>query len=241
MIRLERDFSRDLVEIRLQDLLQTKDLQRLNIDAKILMAGDTPLHMLVDARYFDGWENRAAAIEHFRFINNHHHKIQRLALIAGKQSQYWLAVLAGVFVNPQIKVFAAPKKARTWLATSAEPGLFILERDSENAIGIKVNGKIQAHAITTTVLPIIKERFNTHASVNLLLDMNYSNGMKYAACWEMIKFVLRYKRRVKRIAFIDAQQWLQHLTALLNPLVQNELRCFTGNQLESAWQWVDEV
>ena len=87
------------------------------VDSLILQQGQ--IRLLIDASECNGWENVSAFETHARFIKNHQHKVERIAVIVGHEWQHWLIGTAKLFVHPEVRAFDTNQgnEARQWLLT----------------------------------------------------------------------------------------------------------------------------
>jgi len=82
------------------------------IDDKGLLHG-----LMIYVESFPGWEDFAALLSHLKFINNHHKRIEKVAVVSDSGLLTILPNIAGHFVNAEIKHFDYDKKdnAMAWL------------------------------------------------------------------------------------------------------------------------------
>ncbi len=79
--------------------------------------------LLIHAKAFPGWVNLEAALAHMRFIESHHQKIQRLAVVSDNRWLTELPRIASHLVHPEVRHFPEAKydAAVDWLEpTSTE-------------------------------------------------------------------------------------------------------------------------
>ena len=81
------------------------DIRKIGNEADRLIKKHGSIKVLVDASDFDGWADMDTAKKHFRFVREHHQKVERIALIAGHEWQHWLAGVMSAFVHPEIRIF----------------------------------------------------------------------------------------------------------------------------------------
>ena len=119
MIKIEDDTG-NLIRVTVTDKLGADDFQKLGAVADALIQKHGTVRLLLDGTHFQGWENLEAAEAHFGFVKNHHHNVERLAVIAGAEWQHWMAAMAGFFLHPVIKVFdkGELEAAQNWLSAA---------------------------------------------------------------------------------------------------------------------------
>jgi hypothetical protein len=117
MIHIDDSSSSNLVSVSITGKLHADDSEvvRPQIDQRIDQYGK--VRVLLDVRDFHGWADVQAARPHFAFVKNHH-RVERIAIVAKKQWQHWIAAVVGVFLDPQEKCFdeTQAEEARQWLA-----------------------------------------------------------------------------------------------------------------------------
>ena len=116
MIRIE-PISANAVKVFVPEKLQADDFHEIEprIDALIAQSGQ--IRLLIDARHFHGWEDIAAFECHAGFVKDHHRKVQRIAVIVGRDWQSWLIAFVRLFVHPEARAFDSKDEdeARRWL------------------------------------------------------------------------------------------------------------------------------
>lgn len=73
--------------------------------------------LLLHAKSFPGWVNLEAVLGHVRFIESHHQKIERLAVVSDSPLLTEMPNVVGHLVHPEVKRFAesAYDDALQWL------------------------------------------------------------------------------------------------------------------------------
>jgi hypothetical protein len=102
--------------------LEAADFQGLaqEIDPYIAEHGTLP-GVMIHAKAFPGWVNLEAALAHMRFIESHHQKIHRLAVVSDSRLLTELPKIIGHLVHAEVKHFAesAYEDALQWLREAA--------------------------------------------------------------------------------------------------------------------------
>jgi hypothetical protein len=104
------------------DPLAAADFEGLahEIDPYIAEHGNLP-GLMLHAEAFPGWVNLEAALAHMRFIENHHQKIQRLAVVSDSSLLTELSRIVAHLVHVEVKHFpeSAYEDALRWLREAA--------------------------------------------------------------------------------------------------------------------------
>ncbi|MFG0263475.1 MAG: STAS/SEC14 domain-containing protein [Novipirellula sp. JB048] len=98
--------------------LEAADFEHVaaEIDPYITRRGKVPA-VLIHAASFPGWANLAAAIAHLRFVETHHAKIGKLAIVSDSPLLAELPLLIGPLIDVEVKHFpeSAYHDASVWL------------------------------------------------------------------------------------------------------------------------------
>jgi len=121
---LEHELRRDhgILIVRPKGPLDAADFVKVarDIDPHIEAEGKL-VGLLVDAPSFPGWNDFAGLIAHFRFVRDHHRKIERVAVVTDDTMLHIVPRIAEHFAHPVIKVFGASEtpRALNWLHSSS--------------------------------------------------------------------------------------------------------------------------
>ena len=244
MIDLNIKADSNLVEAKINGALRAEDWETASplIDKQIDIYGSVRLRL--DATDFGGWNDMDAAKAHFQFVKAHHDNVDRIALIANKHWQHWLAGTANIFVNAQIKAFdeQQQKQAGDWLdgkESEPEAAIRILQRSAGNILGIKVCAKVRAVDYDTILVPAIEALIEQHGAMNMLVDMNDFAGAEIAAVWEDFKVGIRHMKDFKKVAVVGDQKWVEWMSRLMDPVTGFEIKSYLSADIEAAWDWLE--
>jgi len=78
--------------------------------------------VMIHAKVFPGWVNLEAVFTHMRFIESHHQKIQRLAVVSDSRLLMEVPKIAAHLVYAEVKHFpeSAYEDAMRWLGSNAQ-------------------------------------------------------------------------------------------------------------------------
>src|SRR5664279_4326049 len=116
MIQIET-LSPDTLKITPPTKLKADDFVAIAPQIDELIRKQGQIRLLIDATALQGWENSEALEKHILFVKDHQSKVKRIAVIAGRDWQRWLAAAVNIFVHPEIKAFGIDQEAaaRQWL------------------------------------------------------------------------------------------------------------------------------
>ena len=119
MIEIQTNASNGLIEATVTGQLRADDFGSVAPQVDKFIEQHDKVSVLLDLTGFHGWEDVAAARTHFRFIKDHHKRIERIAVVANKTWQHWIAAVIGTFISAKEKCFDANQKdeARNWLTS----------------------------------------------------------------------------------------------------------------------------
>jgi hypothetical protein len=118
MIDYELLRDEGILIIRPRDRLDAADFAKVAQEIDPYIEANGKLHgLLIEAPAFPGWKDFAALLAHFRFIRDHHRKIQKVAVVSDSS---FLAVgpkIASHFVQADLRHFSHSQadEARAWL------------------------------------------------------------------------------------------------------------------------------
>ena len=103
--------------------LSTDDIRSLarTVDGYILEKGKL-IGVMIEAPSFPGWDSAEALIEHFRFVREHHRKIDRIAAVTDSKVVKTAIGFAELVVHPEFRIFGKGERERAlnWLETGTE-------------------------------------------------------------------------------------------------------------------------
>jgi hypothetical protein len=122
MIESHLDPENSILHVRPTSALEQADFARLaeKVDPFIETSGGLR-GLIVEVPSFPGWESFAALVAHFRFVRDHHRRIEKVAVVTDSAMGNVAEHLASHFVAARIKRFHAGEleAAKQWI-TSAE-------------------------------------------------------------------------------------------------------------------------
>lgn len=117
---VEHDLMRadGILMIRPQGRLEATDFEKLAQEIDPYIEANGKLNgLLIDAESFPGWKDFAALIAHFKFIRDHHRKIQKVAVVTDGSFLSVAPRFASHFVQADVRHFSRAQRdeALAWL------------------------------------------------------------------------------------------------------------------------------
>ena len=74
--------------------------------------------LIIHTEFFPGWDSFAALLTHFKFVQEHHKKISRIAFVTDSVIKGLAEAVGSHFVNAEIKGFSYQdlEQAKVWVA-----------------------------------------------------------------------------------------------------------------------------
>jgi SpoIIAA-like len=101
-----------------KDPLESTDFEQLAREIDPYIEANGNLHgVMIDAESFPGWKDFAALVAHLRFIENHHQKVQKIAVVSDSDLLSFAPKLASHFIQADIRHFPHSQRedALRWL------------------------------------------------------------------------------------------------------------------------------
>lgn len=106
MINFQLDTDKKILHVQPEGELEQEDFQNLAsvIDPFILEHGMLK-GIIIETPEFPGWENVTAMLAHFKFVKNHHEKVQKVALVTDSSIADIVESLSEHFVDAEVRHF----------------------------------------------------------------------------------------------------------------------------------------
>lgn len=120
MIKMEV-ISGNAVKIKAPEKLKAGDFLQIAPQINSLIKQHGQIRLLIDASEFSGWESIAAFENHAGFIKSHQQRVERIAVIAAHDWQYWLVGAVRIFLHPEVRAYnkSDENEALQWIVGSA--------------------------------------------------------------------------------------------------------------------------
>jgi hypothetical protein len=118
MIESNLDTAHSILHIRAKSALQENDFVKLaqEVDPYIRVSGRLA-GVIVEAPKFPGWDSLGAMRAHFRFVKDHHKRIDKVAVVTDSKLGGVAETLGSRLISPQIKHYPAGdlEAAKRWV------------------------------------------------------------------------------------------------------------------------------
>jgi len=118
MIKFELLRDRGILILSPDGPLEKADFERLAQDIDPFIASNGKLTgLMICAKAFPGWDSFGALVSHFKFVKDHHRKIERIAAVTDSDFLKIMPHIAKHFVSADVRQFAFDKRteALAWL------------------------------------------------------------------------------------------------------------------------------
>lgn len=85
--------------------------------------------------------------------------------------------------------------------------------------------------------PEIERRIEQHGKIRLVVDMTRLSGVGVGAMWEDVKFDVRHRDDIERIAVIGDRAWMEWMTEAFRPFTRAEVRYEPPEHRDRARAW----
>ncbi|MEQ8854854.1 STAS/SEC14 domain-containing protein [Gimesia sp.] len=123
MIQYELIQSEGILIVSPVGPLAASDFQKLSEEIDPYIEARGRLHgLLIDANKFSGWDDFAGLIDHLKFVESHHKKNEKVAVLSDDRFLSAVPTFADHFIQAEIKHFPHSEKeeALRWLKVATK-------------------------------------------------------------------------------------------------------------------------
>ncbi len=91
------------------------------------------------------------------------------------------------------------------------------------------------------IIPLLKEKVDTYGKIRWYFEMKDFKGWTLSAMWEDLKFDIKNRNNLERIAMVGDKAWEKQLTQLMKPFTDAEIHFFETEDREKAKYWIREI
>jgi len=122
MIEYNLDTAHSILLVHPKSALDKNDIAELAkaVDSEIAATGDLA-GLIINAPAFPGWDSFGTMITHFRFVQDHHKRVKKVALVTDSHIGDVAERLASHFVSATVRHFPGEQleQARQWIINGA--------------------------------------------------------------------------------------------------------------------------
>lgn len=118
--------------------------------------------------------------------------------------------------------------------------LEILPQSTGNVVAMRVNGKL-VHEDYQQFIPQLENVIEQYGSLRCYCEMTNFEGITWQALMDEMQFDVKHATQIERCAMVSDSAWSQWLSDFTKMVFPNaQIECFTSNQTEEAWNWVND-
>ena len=107
----------------------------------------------------------------------------------------------------------------------------------EHIYAFKATGKL-TDADYQQFLPRLTTLNHKYGPLSLLIELEDFQGWEPKAAWDDFHYGKEHDNDFKRIALIGEKRWQHWMTALGNIFTRTQIRYFTRDEIQAAWDWL---
>ena len=122
MIECNLDKTHAILHVKPDAAFEQSDFQKMAEEVDPFLEAHGELRgLLIEVPKFPGWENFEAMVAHFRFVRDHHKRIEKVAIVTDSVMGDFAQHVGSHFVAAEIKHFPAGEveAARAWILGGA--------------------------------------------------------------------------------------------------------------------------
>ncbi|MCH9699317.1 MAG: universal stress protein [Gammaproteobacteria bacterium] len=109
--------------------------------------------------------------------------------------------------------------------------------NEKNIFAVRATGTL-THADYQAFLPELEDLISQHGKISLLIECESFSGWDLAAIKDDVQFSLKHKHDFEKIALVGNKAWHQWMALMAKPFVQGEIKYFSSDELQTAWDWL---
>lgn len=91
------------------------------------------------------------------------------------------------------------------------------------------------------LIPLLEEKIESFGIIRWYFEMQEFEGWSLSAMWQDIKFDIRNKEKLERIAMVGDKRWEKELTRLMKPFTGASIEYFDLTQKDEAKNWIKKI
>lgn len=239
----------DVIACRFQGKITHDALQRVIDLVDHALATQEKTHIYVEIVDFGGFET-ARLPEYLRRAMPMLGKLKSFGRIAVVSDETWLRAMARVesalLPNISYEVFDRSERdqALAWVEGRVPhpygDGMSMVETGQADVLAFEVNGKV-TKAQLDQLADRLAARLAGPEPVRVLLRIRRLAGVEFGGLVDADLMKTRFAAlsRAGRYAAVGGPAWLGGWVAIMDAMARADLRHFTADDEDSAWQWLD--
>lgn len=115
MLNYEFRHDEGILILHPEEPLEAEDFTTLASRVDTYLEGHGKLHgVLIHAKSFPGWKDFGALLAHLKFLKAHHHRIEKVAVVADGATASIMPSIANHFVHAQLQHFDFMREEAAW-------------------------------------------------------------------------------------------------------------------------------
>lgn len=91
------------------------------------------------------------------------------------------------------------------------------------------------------VIPLLEEKISIYGKIRWYFEMRDFQGWTFSALWEDLKFDIKNRNNIERIAMVGDKKWEKQLTQFMKPFTDADVKFFETEEREEAKHWIREI
>ena len=115
----------------------------------------------------------------------------------------------------------------------------IMPESKDKTVGIKASGWL-IDSDYKELVPKIDKMIEEKGELKFLLDIKDLKGFSCRAMMDDLKFCIKYKDKMKKIAVVGHSKWEEACTDMCKPFMPEAMKYFDVADEPKAWDWLRE-
>ena len=117
MAKIKLENQKDYIHAVVSGKLTSSDItDKITPQIQAFFQGQNPPDaVLLNASEFEGWQDFSAFLKHMQLISEHHHQIDKIAMVGPKALQAVVLQLVGMLAVTHFEMFDTEDTAASWL------------------------------------------------------------------------------------------------------------------------------
>ena len=91
------------------------------------------------------------------------------------------------------------------------------------------------------IIPLLEEKISIYEKIRWYFEMRDFTGWSFSAMWKDLKFDIKHRENLERVAMVGDKKWEKQLTELMKPFTDADVKFFETEDREEAKHWIREI